>query len=245
MPRRRGTVGLGRGPREMKVFQSFRGDKGQRKGKKEEEKRACRRIPRCGLFHHPREEEKRREVVTGNVYSAYTQAPRRTPRLWHTVDISKYLLSAAGLSLSLSLTLSTHPRSSSPRISLLPSFAFNHARILSIPRLIFTQETFSRLHFFSGQTRSSKSVAISRLLSHLQFQLADFSNSDPYFTRTILARTVVDPTENCSTCYFRWRIASFLFSFFFAGTAVCAVTFTELVLILSRLDRPSFVFSLR
>lgn len=148
-------------------------------------------------------------------------------------------------SLSLSLTLSTHPRSSSPRISLLPSFAFNHARILSIPRLISTQETFSRLHFFSGQTRSSKSVAISRLLSHLQFQLADFSNSDPYFTRTILARTVVDPTENCSTCYFRWRIASFLFSFFFAGTAVCAVTFTELVLILSRLDRPSFVFSLR
>lgn len=102
MPRRRGTVGLGREPREMKVFQSFRGDKGQRKGKKEEEKRACRRIPRCGLFHHPREEEKRREVVTGNVYSAYTQAPRRTPRLWHTVDISKYLLSAAGLSLSLS-----------------------------------------------------------------------------------------------------------------------------------------------
>lgn len=244
MPRRRGTVGLGRGPREMKVFQSFRGDKGQRKGKKEEEKRACRRIPRCGLFHHPREEEKRREVVTGNVYSAYTQAPRRTPRLWHTVDISKYLLSAAGLSLSLS-----HPLDS-PSLVLSTNFSspllrVNHARILSIPRLIFTQETFSRLHFFSGQTRSSKSVAISRLLSHLQFQLADFSNSDPYFTRTILARTVVDPTENCSTCYFRWRIASFLFSFFFAGTAVCAVTFTELVLILSRLDRPSFVFSLR
>lgn len=158
MPRRRGTVGLGREPREMKVFQSFRGDKGQRKGKKEEEKRACRRIPRCGLFHHPREEEKRREVVTGNVYSAYTQAPRRTPRLWHTVDISKYLLSAAGLSLSLS-----HPLDS-PSLVLSTNFSspllrVNHARILSIPRLIFTQETFSRLHFFSGQTRIRRDLS--------------------------------------------------------------------------------------
>lgn len=107
---------------------------------------------------------------------------------------------------SLSLSLS-HPLDS-PSLVLSTNFSspllrVNHARILSIPRLISTQETFSRLHFFSGQTRSSKSVAISRLLSHLQFQLADFSNSDPYFTRTILARTVVDPTENCSTCYFR------------------------------------------
>ena len=244
MPRRRGTVGLGRGPREMKVFQSFRGDKGQRKGKKEEEKRACRRIPRCGLFHHPREEEKRREVVTGNVYSAYTQAPRRTPRLWHTVDISKYLLSAAGLSLSLS-----HPLDS-PSLVLSTNFSSPLLRVQSRPYSFYPPFNIHARNvlaspLFSGQTRSSKSVAISRLLSHLQFQLADFSNSDPYFTRTILARTVVDPTENCSTCYFRWRIASFLFSFFFAGTAVCAVTFTELVLILSRLDRPSFVFSLR
>lgn len=127
MPRRRGTVGLGRGPREMKVFQSFRGDKGQRKGKKEEEKRACRRIPRCGLFHHPREEEKRREVVTGNVYSAYTQAPRRTSRLWHTVDISKYLLSAAGLSLSLS-----HPLDS-PSLVLSTNFSSPLLRVQSRP----------------------------------------------------------------------------------------------------------------
>lgn len=127
MPRRRGTVGLGREPREMKVFQSFRGDKGQRKGKKEEEKRACRRIPRCGLFHHPREEEKRREVVTGNVYSAYTQAPRRTPRLWHTVDISKYLLSAAGLSLSLS-----HPLDS-PSLVLSTNFSSPLLRVQSRP----------------------------------------------------------------------------------------------------------------
>lgn len=52
MPRQRGTVAMGRGPREMKVFQSFRGDKRQRKRKRRRRRRGGGGGPRCGLFHH-------------------------------------------------------------------------------------------------------------------------------------------------------------------------------------------------
>lgn len=197
----------------MKVFQSFRGDKGQKKGEdeEEEEKEEKRAVSHGVAFFIARQEEKRREVVTGNVHGTYTGS--------EAVAHGRYLEvpTFSRWSFSLYLTLSTHPRSSlsSPRISP-PPFAFNHARILSpflstpplLPRLIFAF-LFS---FFSGSNPIVKIYPF-RSVSLFQLQRVYFSNLISFLILTAYnfsphcrRSTRMDPFNR----YFRWRIVRVL-----------------------------------
>lgn len=126
--------------------------KGRGRGEEEEEEEE---EVHGAVFFITREEEKRREVVTGNVYGTYTCSEANSEAVAHGRYFEVPTFNR--WSFSLCLTLSTHPRSSlsSPRISLLPSFAFNHARILSLrspppPFNIHAGNVFASLLFFGS-----------------------------------------------------------------------------------------------
>ena len=154
---RRGEDGKPR--RDESFFRSSRGDRRQKRIKRERERGKREGRPRCSAVwpFFPLAKKK-----SGEKWKQRRIAQTPSEPGCNTVDILKYLLSAAVLSLSLSLSLSGLTLSrltlassvSSRRISLALPFAFNHGRILSYSRwVVFT--------FFGSAVRFNVVLAFS------------------------------------------------------------------------------------